>query len=157
MSDNKPLSFDIGKIQLYQKNKYPLLFIDQITETIPGKYAKAIKNFSFNEWFFPVRSDYSYSVPAFVLTESLEQTFLMTFLTLKEYASVTTSTICMDNVVLKRSIFPGSTLEITATLDLFRRGIAKGHSVGYVDGNLAVSLDVTVAINSVLNKFKPKL
>ena len=52
-SENNVLSFDIMQIQECQRNRYPLLFIDKVIEAVPGKYAKAIKNFTFNEWFFP--------------------------------------------------------------------------------------------------------
>lgn len=157
MNSNEPFTIDIEEIQRCQKNKYPLLFVDKITEVVPGKYAKAIKNFTFNEWFFNCREDCLYSVPAFVLTESLEQTFLMTFLSLEEYRGVTTSTIGMNNVSLEQSVFPGNTMVINAVLDSFRRGIAKGHVEGCVDDKRVASLDVMVVVDSVLNQFKPKV
>ena len=47
------LSFDIMGIQGCQRNRYPLLFIDQITSAIPGKSANGLKSFTYNEWFFP--------------------------------------------------------------------------------------------------------
>lgn len=156
MDNNEVFTFDIERIRRSQKNKYPLLFIDKVIEAVLGKYAKAIKNFTFNGWFFPFRNEHLYSVPTFVLTESLEQTFLMTFLSLDEYMGVTTSTIGMDNVSLKQPVFPGNTLVINAVLNSFRRGIAKGHVDGYVDNINVASLDVMVAVNFVLERFKPK-
>ena len=47
-------NIDAYEIQTYQQNRYPLLFVDMITDAVPGKYAKGYKNFSYNEWFFPV-------------------------------------------------------------------------------------------------------
>lgn len=156
MAEENILSFDSMDIQACQRNRYPLLFIDKVTEAVPGKYAKAIKNFSFNEWFFPAHFDDDPNVPGFVQTEALTQTFLMTFLTIKEYSGETTSFISMNNVKFKRKIIPGDTLEIVATLDSFRRGIAKGHVESFVNGEAACSLELTVAVNSVLNSLKPK-
>ena len=39
-------SYDINYIRSSQQNRYPLLFIDKIIEIKPGKYVKAIKNFT---------------------------------------------------------------------------------------------------------------
>ena len=50
--ENKVLSFDIPGIMSCQQNRYPMLFIDQITECEPLKYAKGYKLFTYNEWYF---------------------------------------------------------------------------------------------------------
>ena len=66
-----------------QRNKYPLLFIDKIIKIIPGKEAIGVKNFTYNEWYFPSHFDDEPNVPGFIQIECLVQTFLMTFLTLQ--------------------------------------------------------------------------
>ena len=45
--------YDINFIKSSQQNRFPLLFIDKIIELKPGKSVTAIKNFTYNEWFFP--------------------------------------------------------------------------------------------------------
>ena len=72
----------IPGIKSCQQNRYPLLFIDKIVDTTPGKEANSIKCFSYNEWFFPAHFEDDPSVPGFILVESMVQTFIMTFLTL---------------------------------------------------------------------------
>ena len=79
---------DIIKIQ---QNRYPLLFIDKIIDLKPGKSAVGIKNFSYNEWFFPAHFQDEPNVPGFIQIECLVQTFLMTFLTLKENKGLKTN------------------------------------------------------------------
>ena len=37
---NEFLHFDLEGIKKSQRNRYPLLFVDKITEVIPGKSAK---------------------------------------------------------------------------------------------------------------------
>lgn len=154
--EDKILSFDSMGIQECQRNRYPLLFIDKVTECVPGKYAKAIKNFSFNEWFFPAHFDDEPNVPGFVQTEALVQTFLMTFLTFDEYKGHKTGFVSQNNVRFRRKIVPGDRLEIIATLDSFRRGLAKGHVESFVDGEAACSAEFVVAIPDVMNNFKPR-
>lgn len=156
MDNNDILTFDSLGIQECQRNRYPLLFIDKVTEAVPGKYAKAIKNFSFNEWFFPAHFADDPNVPGFVQIEALAQTFLMTFLSIYEYKGQIASAIGYNNIKFKRKIVPGDTLEITAILDSFRRGLAKGHVESFVNGEPAASLEITVGINAVMEQFRPR-
>ena len=78
--EDKVFNFDINGIKKCQRNRHPLLFIDQIVEAIPGVSAKGIKCFSYNEWFFPAHFDDEPNVPGFIQVECLVQTFIMTFL-----------------------------------------------------------------------------
>ena len=78
-------NLDAYEIQQYQQNRYPLLFVDKFIEVRPGEYAKAYKNFTYNEWFFPAHFADEPNVPGFVQVESLAQTFIMIFLTIPEH------------------------------------------------------------------------
>ena len=42
---NKVLSFNVPEIMECQQNRYPMLFIDRITECIPLEYARGYKLF----------------------------------------------------------------------------------------------------------------
>lgn len=156
MEQDNIVSFDLNGIKECQQNRYPLLFIDRVTEAVAGKYAKAVKNFTYNEWFFPAHFEDEPNVPGFVQTEALTQAFLMTFLSLEEYKGSKTSFVSMNNVRFRRKIEPGDRLEIHAYLDSFRRGIAKGHVESFVDGEPACSLELVVAVPSVLEQLRPK-
>jgi 3-hydroxyacyl-[acyl-carrier-protein] dehydratase len=149
------LSFGIPEIMRYQQNRHPLLFVDKITEVVPGKFAKGKKAFTFNEWYFPAHFEGDPNVPGFVQIESLVQVFLMTFLTLDGQAGQKTSFVSLDQVKFKRKIIPGDTLNIYAELENFKRGIAKGFAVSDVDGEAAVSATFTIAIPDVLANFRP--
>ena len=148
--------FDLKGIQSCQRNRYPLLFVDKITEAIPGKSAKGIKNFTYNEWYFPAHFDDDPNVPGFVLVECLVQTFLMSFLCIEEYRGMETSFVSIDNVKFKRKVVPGDRLSMDATLHSFRRGVARGHVDGLVDGEFTCSADFVVAITEVLDRYRPK-
>lgn len=149
------LSFDIVGIQKCQRNRYPMLFVDEISKVIPLKSAQGKKCFSFNEWFFPAHYEDDPNVPGFIQVECLVQTFIMTFLCVDEYQGKKTSFVKMNNVSYRRKIIPGNVLEITAKLDRFKRGIATGSAVSFVNGELACSAEFVVAIPDVLNSFKP--
>ena len=78
------LTFDIPGIMSCQQNRYPMLFIDQVTECVPLEYAKGYKLFTYNEWYF---HGYETAVPkvwSAIQTEAMSQMFLMTFLSAEE-------------------------------------------------------------------------
>lgn len=155
MEKNILKDLDPIEIQKYQQNRFPCLFVDRIEEVIPGKSAKGYKNFTYNEWFFPAHFEDEPNVPGFVQVEALAQVFLMTFLTLpgnegKKAAAVNNS------AKFKKKIVPGDKLEIEAELDDYRRGLAKGRSKGYLNGELACEAEYLIAIPDIVNDFKPK-
>ena len=157
MSDGAaPLAFDINGILRHQRNRFPVLLIDQVKDVVPGQSATGIKCFTYNEWFFPGHFDDDPNVPGFVQVESLVQTFIMTFLCMEEYRGMKTSFISMDNIKFRRKIVPGETLMIASTLKTFKRGLATGSSHGTVNGEPACSADFVVALPAVLERFKPK-
>jgi 3-hydroxyacyl-[acyl-carrier-protein] dehydratase len=150
------MQFDVTDILSIQKNRFPLLFIDKITECDPGKMAIGVKNYTYNEWFFPPHFEGDPNVPGFVQVESLVQTFLMTFLTLDDLRGCKTNFLKINNASFKKKIVPGDTSIIKAHLKNFKRGIATGSAISYVGDEIACSADFMVAVPSVLDQFKPK-
>ena len=155
MEYQKLTDIDAYEIQQYQQNRYPLLFVDKILEAEPGKSAYGIKCFSYNEWFFPAHFEDEPNVPGFIQIEALTQVFLMTFLTIPEYKGKKTGFVSVKNARFKRKIIPGDNLETRATLDSFKRGFARGKAEGYVNGELACSIELEIAIPDVMNRFIP--
>lgn len=152
---DKGLFFDIAGIKECQKNRFPLLYIDKVQNVIPGKFARGIKCFTYNEWFFPAHFEDDPSVPGFIQVEALVQTFLMTFLTIDEYKGEKAMGLSWDKVKFKRTIVPGECLIIESHLTSFKRGIAKGYSTSSVNGEDACSAEFIVVIPSVMQKFNP--
>lgn len=153
--EDKLINLDAFAIQQYQQNRYPLLFIDYVKEAIPGKSAKGHKNFSFNEWYFPAHFEDEPNVPGFVQVESLTQMFLMTFLTLPGNKGKKTGFVAIENARFKKKIIPGDRLDIESTLKSYRRGLAKGTSVGYVNGEVACSVELVITIPDIMTEFRP--
>ena len=67
--------YNIGayEIQKYQQNRYPLFFLDVVEEAIPGKYVRAKKNFTYDEWYFPAHFEDEPNVPGFIQMEILAE------------------------------------------------------------------------------------
>ena len=145
----------ISEILMMQANRYPNLFIDRVIDHVPGKSSKCLKNFTYNEWFFPEHYYDDPNVPGFVLIECLVQSFLMTFLTLEEYRGSRTNFIDVKNVSFRRKIVPGDSLTITCELKSLKRGLANGSAIGYVDGEFACEGDFTVSLPHIMEKYRP--
>ena len=143
-------------IQECQQNRYPLLFIDRMLEFNPGISASAVKNFSYNEWFFPAHFPDEPSVPGFVQLECLTQTFIMTFLTLDEHKGKKTAFSQVKNVKFLKKIVPGDSLRIEASLETFKFGVASGYAKGFVDEQLACSAELVVVLPDVVKMLSPR-
>ena len=145
------------EIQKYQANRYPWFFLDIIEEIKPGEYAKGYKNFTYNEWFFPPHFEDNPIVPGFILTESLVQVFIMTFLTLNGNKGAIATDLSSSSSSFHIEVKPGDRLDIESKLFSYKRGIAKGESIGYIKDKVAVKANFIVCIPSILNKFKPRV
>jgi 3-hydroxyacyl-[acyl-carrier-protein] dehydratase len=153
---NRNIEYDINYIRFSQQNRYPLLFLDKITDIKPGNYVKSLKNFTYNEWFFPAHFVDEPNVPGFIQLEVLVQTFIMTFLSIKKYRNMKTNFFDANNIKFRRKIVPGETLEIKAVLNYFKRGLAKGYAEGFVNKEFACSAEFLITVPDIFNKFIPK-
>ncbi|MDR1603976.1 MAG: 3-hydroxyacyl-ACP dehydratase FabZ [Gracilibacteraceae bacterium] len=149
------LSFDIVEIQAYQQNRYPYLFIDRITECVPGKYAKGFKNLTMNEWFFPPHFVDNPVMPGAILVEAMAQVALMTHLTLPGNKGKLVTGIVYNNVRLRKQIRPGDRIDFAAELLSYRRGLAKIQASGHVGGELAIDGELIQAYPDVVLSLTP--
>ncbi len=144
------MTFSVEDIMTFQQNRYPMLFIDSVTDCMPGEYAKGFKLFSYNEWYFHGYDTKAPKVWSAIQIEAMSQMFLMTFLTKDEFRGAVAMSNRFDRVEFRRKIEPGDRLDLTATLHSFRRGIARGDVKGYVGDQLACSMECTIVIPEVV-------
>ena len=159
MADETPImnnsELNIVDIIKHQRNRYPVLLIDKVIDLEPGKSATGIKNFTYNEWFFPGHFDDDPNVPGFVQVEALVQAFILTFLCLPEYSGMKTNFASINKISFKRKIIPGDTLYSHATLKSLKRGVAQGYVNSFVQGDPAASAEFTVILPDVFDKYFP--
>lgn len=139
----------------YQPNRYPFLMIDYVTMVVPGKFARGYKNFSNNEWFFPIHFPGHPNVPGALQLEAMAQMLTIAITTLPGNKGKAAHAIS-HVVKYKREIVPGEKLEIETKVLSWNRGICKGTGKGIVSGELACEAEMTLAIPDILNKFLPK-
>lgn len=153
--EEKVLSLDANELQKYEPNRYPFLFIDRVTECIPGEYAKGYKNLTNNEWFFPGHYEGHSFMPAAVQTEALSQMITVAFTTLPEIESIDVKG-SRWSAKFHKEIYPGDRLEIEAYVKSYTRGVGKGYAKGYVDNKLVCEVELTLVIPCVFEQYRPQ-
>jgi len=149
-------TFSLNSVELldYQPNRYPFLMIDYVTKVKPGEFAEGYKNFTNNEWFFPIHFPGNPNVPGALQLEALAQMLTVAITTLPGNKGKVTHAIS-HIVKFKKEIFPGQKLEIKTKVESWSRGICKGLGKGFTEGELACEASMTITIPEILKKFLP--
>ena len=143
------------ELQRFQPNRYPFLMLDRVTEVVPGKYAKGFKNFTNNEWFFPVHFPGAPNVPGALQLEAMAQMLTVAITTIEGLEGSVTHAL-QHIVRFRKEIFPGDRLDISAEVDSWTRGICRGSALGTVAGEVVCEAQMVITIPEILKAFLPK-
>jgi len=138
----------------YQPNRYPFLMIDCVTKFSPGKFANGYKNFSNNEWFFPIHFKDNPNVPGAIQLEAMAQMLTVAITTLPGLKGKVTHAL-EHNVKFKREIKPGEKLILKTKVLSWKRGICDGFAQGFVKNQLACEAKMKITIPEILEKYIP--
>ena len=153
---NRKKKFSLNSVELqnYQPNRYPFLMIDHVDLVVPGVEAKGYKNFTNNEWFFPIHFPGHPNVPGALQLEALAQMLTVAITTLPNLKGKVTH--ALSHVVkFKREILPGEKFVIKTKVKSWSRGICIGSGKGYVNKELACEAEMTITIPEILEKYLP--
>ncbi len=155
MKKKLPISLNSIELQDFQPNRYPFLMIDHVSRVIPGKIAEGYKNFTNNEWFFPVHFKGHPNVPGVLMLEAMAQMLTVAITTLPGNKGKVTHAISHE-VNFKREINPGQRLDIKTKVNSWKRGLCNGVGIGYVDKKIVCEAKMLITIPEILSKFSPK-
>ena len=155
MKKKIPFSLNAQELQDYQPNRYPFLMIDQVTKVTPGKIAEGFKNFTNNEWFFPVHFKGHPNVPGVLMLEAMAQMLTVAITTLPGNKGKVTHAISHE-VKFRKEIQPGQKLVIETKVNSWKRGLCDGYGKGLVDGEIACEANMLITIPEILLKYSPK-
>ena len=138
------------QIMEYLPHRYPFLLIDRITEFEAGKSITGIKNVTVNEEFFRGHFPGHCIMPGVLILEAMAQ--VGGLLLLEEAENEAERQIVylagMQKVRWRRAVVPGDQLVIRADLLKARRRIFRVAAEARVDGQLAVSAEITCQVAS---------
>ena len=151
---NKKKKLNSIELLDYQPNRYPVLMIDCVTNVVPGKLANGYKNFSNNEWFFPIHFKDNPNVPGAIQLEAMAQMLTVAITTLPGLKGKVTHAL-EHNVKFKREIKPGEKLILKTKVLSWKRGICDGFAQGFVKNQLACEAKMKITIPEILEKYIP--
>lgn len=137
------------EIQYYVSFKYPYLLVDSIKEVVPGVHAIGSKNFTWNEWFFPIHFENDPMVPGNLIAEAMGQVLGFTIQSFPEYKQKKAFLISTDKCRFFNKVRPGDTLITKATVKSFRRGLLTGHCECEVDGIKIAIADISLLVEGI--------
>jgi 3-hydroxyacyl-[acyl-carrier-protein] dehydratase len=142
------VTLDILEVMRRLPHRYPFLLVDRVTECIPKKSIKALKNVTINEPFFQGHFPNRPVMPGVLMLEALAQTCgILAFVTANVYPTEKTQIyfVGLDKARFRRPVLPGDQLILKATLDRALRGIWKFTTVAEVNGEEAVTAEMMVS------------
>ena len=138
---------NIEEIMEIIPHRYPFLLIDSVEEFVPGTSAIAIKNVTINEPFFQGHFPKKPIMPGVLIVEALAQTGAISILSLPEFKGKIAMFAGINNLKFKRPVVPGDTLKLEVEIIRRKGPIGVGKAIATVNGQLAVSGELTFAIS----------
>ena len=140
------MELNSNQIQEIFPHKYPFLLIDRVKECVPGTSAVAIKCVSANEMQFMGHFPGQHVMPGVLILEALAQTGAVALLCEEENKGKIALFGGVKNARFKKQVIPGDVLELHCEIVMRRGPVGIGKATAYVDGKIAVTAELTFAI-----------
>lgn len=140
------MELNSDEIQKILPHRYPFLLVDRIIECEPGKSAKGIKCVSANEQQFVGHFPGKQVMPGVLIIEALAQTGAVALLSEEKNRGRIALFGGIKSAKFKRQVIPGDVLELSCEIIASKGPIGIGKAEAYVGGQLAVSAELTFAI-----------
>ena len=137
---------NIKKIMEILPHRQPFLLIDAVEEYEPGILAVAKKCVSYNEPFFAGHFPGEPVMPGVLIIEALAQTGAVAILSLPENKGKTAYFAAIKEAKFKRKVIPGDVLTLKTEIIKSKGPMGIGKAEATVNGELAVSAELTFAI-----------
>ena len=138
----------IEEIQQYLPHRYPMLFLDRVTELEVGHYVKGYKNITTNEPFFRGHFPGKEVMPGVLIVEAMAQVSgILGFKTMNktpEEGSIYYF-VGADNLRFKRPAVPGDKLVLESTVLTNKKGVWKFDCVASVKNELVAKATILCA------------
>ena len=143
----KKYKYDINQILEILHHRYPFLLIDEITELIPNKTVKAIKNVTFNEHYFQGHFPGKAIMPGVLIVEAMAQSggFLLLH-TVKDPSKQLVIFSRVNFAKFKKMIVPGDTVFFNTELVSFKMNTCKLYSKAIVNDEVVAESEFFATI-----------
>ena len=138
----------IEEIKQYLPQRYPMLFLDRVTELELGKYVKGYKNITTNEPFFMGHFPGKEVMPGVLIVEAMAQVSgILGFKTMNKTPDEGSIYyfVGADNLRFKRPAVPGDKLVLESTVLTNKKGVWKFDCVASVENELVAKATILCA------------
>ena len=142
------LQYDSNQIAEILPHRYPFALVDRIVDGKPGKWAKGIKCVTVNEPFFQGQFPQKHVMPGVLLIEAMAQVGGVAILSLPENRGKLAFLGRVHDARFKRQVVPGDVVEMECVLTRQRGPIGVGQCRATVNGEVAVTAEITFAIGA---------
>lgn len=132
-------------------HRYPMLLVDRIVETVPGKRAVGIKRVTSGEWSSaaPGGPMTPGEMPHVLVVEALAQLTAAILVGLIDGASGAVGYFLgIDRVRFRGAVVPGDELRLEVELLRFRRGMCRTRGIARVGDLVVVRADMTTVVRA---------
>lgn len=124
----------------------PFLFVDEISEVVPGQSARGRWHLTGDEAFFTGHFPGRPTLPGVLMCEAIAQVGALAVLTDERYAGRLPLFGGIDGARFRRQVVPGDTLDLEVEMTRLSARAGKGRGVASVDGEPACSCDLMFVI-----------
>ena len=128
-------------------HRQPFMLIDTIEELEEGKRVVAKKCVSYNEPFFAGHFPQEPVMPGVLIIEALAQAGAVAILSVPENKGKTAYFGGIDKVRFRKKVVPGDRLTLECEIIRTKGPVGVGRAVARVDGNVAVSGELTFVVS----------
>ena len=140
------MELNSNQIQEILPHRYPFLLVDRITECEPGKSATGIKCVSANESQFMGHFPQKHVMPGVLIIEALAQTGAVALLAEEKNKGKIAYFGGIKQARFKRQVIPGEVLTLKCEIISSKGPVGIGKAEAYVGDQLAVTVELTFAI-----------
>lgn len=124
----------------------PFLLIDEVIEMEKGKKIVALKHIKKDEYWFKGHFPEYPVTPGVLIIEMLAQAGAVCMLSMDEHKGKIGFLGGVNNAKFRRQVLPGETLRLEVEMVKIRGSIGIGKAVATVDGEKAVSAEISFAL-----------
>ena len=141
------MELNSNEIQKIIPHRYPFLLVDKITDFEKGVWAKGVKCVSANEMHFCGHFPQQHIMPGVLIVEAMAQVGAIAILSLEQNSGKIALFRGINKCKFKRQVVPGDVLELECILTKNRGVLGIGEATAKVNGEIAVTAELTFAIN----------